>query len=61
MNKQRSRQYRQRIDQALATTKLQQALHQFGDAYLISRGNAFAGLDFEALRTEIAEMKTGVR
>ncbi|NOY13922.1 MAG: (Fe-S)-binding protein, partial [Deltaproteobacteria bacterium] len=30
-------------------------------AYLISRGNAFAGLDFEALRTEIAEMKTGVR
>ena len=61
MNKQRTRQYKQRIDQALATPKLQDALHKFGDAYLISRQNAFAGLDFETLRQEIAAMKDQVR
>ena len=61
MNKQRSKDYRQRIDQALATPKLQEALHQFGDAFLLSREKAFAGLDFEALRGDIAAMKTGVR
>ena len=41
MNKQRNKEYRQRIDKALATPKLQDALHKFGDAYLVSRGNAF--------------------
>ena len=61
MNKQRSQQYKVRVDKAIATPKLQQALHQFGDAYLLSRGKAFTGLDFEALRSEIATMKTGVR
>ncbi|KIH76079.1 iron-sulfur cluster-binding protein [Geoalkalibacter ferrihydriticus] len=61
MNKQRTRQYKQLIDQALATPKLQDALHKFGDAYLISRQNAFAGLDFETLRQEIAAMKDQVR
>ena len=61
MNKQRSQQYKVRVDQAIATPKLQKALHQFGDAYMVSRGKAFAGLDFEALRSEIATMKDGVR
>lgn len=61
MNKQRTKNYRQRIDRALATPKLQDALHKFGDAYLLSRANAFADFDFEALRSEIAEMKDGVR
>ncbi|BCR03531.1 (Fe-S)-binding protein [Desulfuromonas versatilis] len=61
MNKERTRQYKQRIDAALAQPKLSEALHKFGDAYLISRQNAFAGLDFEALRGEIAEMKDQVR
>ncbi len=61
MNKQRTRQYKERIDQALATPKLQEALHKFGDAYLISRENAFAGLDFEVLRQEIGAMKDEVR
>ncbi|HEY5673099.1 MAG TPA: LUD domain-containing protein [Malonomonas sp.] len=61
MNKQRSQQYKVRVDQAIATPKLQKALHQFGDAYMVSRGKAFTGLDFEALRSEIATMKTGVR
>ncbi len=61
MNKQRNREYKDRIDRALATPKLQDALHKFGDAYLISRGNAFANYDFEAMRSEISEMKTKVR
>ncbi len=62
MNKQqRNKDYRQRIDQALATPKLQEALHQFGDAFLISREKAFTGLDFESLRGNISTMKTGVR
>jgi len=62
MNRQqRSKDYRQQIDNALATPKLQEALHQFGDAFLLSREKAFAGLDFEALRGDISTMKTGVR
>ena len=61
MNKQRNKNYRQRIDQALATPKLQDALHKFGDAYMVSRGKAFANYDFEAMRDEISKMKTGVR
>ncbi len=61
MNKQRNKDYKQRINQALATPKLQDALHKFGDAYMQSRANAFSGYDFEAMRTEIAAMKDGVR
>ncbi len=61
MNKERNRQYKQRIDQALASPKLQEALHRFADAYVVSRQNAFAGLDFEALRTQIAACKDEVR
>jgi iron-sulfur cluster protein len=61
MKKERNRQYKQRIDQALATPKLQEALHRFADAYVVSRENAFAGLDFEALRTGIAASKDEVR
>jgi len=61
MNKQRSKDYRKQIDSALATPKLQDALHKFGDAFLVSREKAFAGLDFETLRGNIGEMKTGVR
>lgn len=61
MSKQRSKEYRQRIDQALATPKLQEALHQFGDAFVLAREKAFSGLDFEALRREIGATKTTVR
>ena len=61
MSKQRQREYKGRIDQALATPKLQDALHQFGDAYLLAREKAFAGYDFEEMRSEIAAMKDGVR
>ncbi len=61
MSKERTRQYKQRIDRALATPRLQEALHRFADAYVVSRENAFAGLDFEALRTAIAASKDEVR
>ena len=61
MNKQRNKQYRDRIREALATPRLQDALHRFGDAYVVSREKAFAGLDFEALRKEVARVKDEVR
>ncbi|MBE0598923.1 MAG: LUD domain-containing protein [Desulfuromonadales bacterium] len=61
MTKERTRQYKQRIEEALATPKLQEALHRFADAYVIARQNAFAGLDFEALRGAIAASKDEVR
>lgn len=61
MSKARSRHYQQRIDQVLATPRLQDTLHRFADAYLISRENAFAGMDFEVLRAGIATMKDAVR
>ena len=61
MHKQRGKEYRQRIDQALATPKLQEALHKFGDAFLVARERAFADLDFESLRSAIADMKSSVR
>jgi iron-sulfur cluster protein len=57
----RSRRFRGRIDQALADARLREALHRFGDDYLTARAQAFAGLDFEALRHEIAVMKDEVR
>ncbi len=54
-------QYKKSVDAAIANTKLSQALHLFGDAYLIARENAYKGLDFEAMRTELAEIKDEVR
>ena len=61
MSKERTRRYREKIDRALATPRLQEALHRFGDAYLAARAGAFEGLDFESLRDEIALMKDGAR
>jgi len=61
MNKQRNRDYKQRIDRALSTPKLQDALHTFGDAYVEARRKAFAGYDFEQLRSSIAATKDEVR
>ena len=61
MSKSRSRAYRQRIDDALATPRLQDTLHRFADAYLLAREAAFAGMDFDALRAGIAAMKDDVR
>ena len=61
MSKQRTRQYQERIDHALATPRLQDTLHRFADAYLPAREAAFAGMDFEVLRAGIAAMKDEVR
>lgn len=54
-------QYKKSVEQALSNTKLSEALHLFGDAYLIARENAFKGLDFEEMRTELAAIKDEVR
>lgn len=53
--------YKKKIEKALNNPKLSNALHLFGDAYLIARENAYRGLDFEAMRTELAEVKDSVR
>ena len=37
MSKVRAKEYQVRIDHALATPKLQDALHKFGDAFLLAR------------------------
>lgn len=53
--------YKKSVEAAIANPKLSKALHLFGDAYLIARENAFKGLDFEAMRSELAEIKDEVR
>jgi len=53
--------YKDNVDAAIANPKLSKALHLFGDAYLIARENAYRGLDFEAMRTDLAEIKDEVR
>lgn len=53
--------YKQRVEKAINDPKLSKALHLFGDAYLIARENAFRGLDFEQMRTELAGIKNDVR
>lgn len=60
MSRQRSRDYRDRIDVALGATRQQDALHRFGDAYLEARQQALADLDFELLREGIARLKDEV-
>ncbi|PLX98257.1 MAG: (Fe-S)-binding protein [Desulfuromonas sp.] len=61
MSKQRSQQYRTRVQDALNSPRLQDALHRFADAYVIAREKAFAGKDFEAMRQAVGEMKDEVR
>lgn len=53
--------YKKNVEQAIANPKLSEALHLFGDAYLIARENAYKGLDFEAMRTELSDIKDEVR
>ncbi len=53
--------YKKSIETAIANPKLSEALHLFGDAYLIARENAYRGLDFEAMRTDLAAIKDEVR
>ena len=53
--------YKKRVEEAIANPKLSKALHLFGDAYLIARENAYRGLNFEDMRTELAAIKDEVR
>ena len=53
--------FKKSIETAIANPKLSEALHLFGDAYLTARENAFSGLDFEEMRSELAEIKDEVR
>ncbi len=49
--------FRQSIIKALEDPVLGGALGRFSEAYRVSRAKAFEGIDFEALRTKIAERK----
>ena len=53
--------YKKSVEEAIGNPKLSKALHLFGDAYLIARENAFKGLDFQEMRTELAAIKDEVR
>ncbi|MFH0785509.1 MAG: LUD domain-containing protein [Pseudomonadota bacterium] len=53
--------YKKSVEDAIGNPKLSKALHLFGDAYLIARENAFRGLNFESMRTELAAIKDEVR
>ncbi|WP_163335698.1 L-lactate dehydrogenase (quinone) large subunit LdhH [Desulfopila sp. IMCC35008] len=53
--------YKKSIEKALNNQKLSEALHLFGDNYLIARENAYRGLDFEAMRQDLASIKDDVR
>jgi len=53
--------YKKSIETAINNPKLSKALHLFGDAYLIARENAYRGLDFDAMRQELAAIKDDVR
>lgn len=56
-----STEYKNSVEAAIANPKLSKALHLFGDAYLIARENAYKGLDFDAMRTDLAAIKDEVR
>ena len=53
--------YKESVEAAIANPKLSEALHLFGDAYLAARENAYKGLDFEEMRTDLAAIKDEVR
>jgi L-lactate dehydrogenase complex protein LldF len=50
--------FRQSIADALANPNLAGALGNFSTAYRAGRAKAYEGIDFEALRTQIAEIKS---
>jgi iron-sulfur cluster protein len=52
-----SRRFKQDVHAALENANLAGALGRFSEAYVASRAKAYEGIDFEALRTTIAERK----
>ncbi len=53
-----SKEFKQSILDALANPNLSGALGRFSEAYRGSRAKAYEGIDFEAVRTQIAEIKS---
>ncbi len=53
----KSKEFKQSIDKALKNANITGALGRFSEAYVIGRAKAFEGIDFEELRTRIAEIK----
>jgi len=52
------KEFREAITRALGNANLTGALGRFSEAYRTSRLNAYEGIDFEALRSRIAELKS---
>src|SRR5208282_6457046 len=52
------KEFRESINKALHNPNLTGALGRFSEAYSASRIKAYEGIDFEALRTRIAELKS---
>ena len=52
------KEFRDSINTALHNPSLTGALGRFSEAYRISREKAYEGIDFEAVRTRIAEIKS---
>jgi L-lactate dehydrogenase complex protein LldF len=50
--------FRQSINEALRNPNLTGALGRFSEAYRTSRAKAYEGIDFEAVRAEVAEVKS---
>ncbi len=53
-----NKEFKQSILDALANPNLSGALGRFSEAYRGSRAKAYEGIDFEAVRTQIAEIKS---
>ncbi len=51
------KQFRESIKAAISNPNLTGALGRFSEAYRISREKAYQGIDFEAVRSQIAELK----
>jgi L-lactate dehydrogenase complex protein LldF len=54
-----TREFRERIAAAAENGQLSGALGRFAEAYVASRARAYEGIDFEALRDRIVEVKGG--
>ena len=50
-------QFKESIDRAINNANLTGALGKLSEAYKVNRAKAYEGIDFEALRTTIADIK----
>src|SRR6185369_4196927 len=50
--------FKEAINRALHDANLTGALGKFSEAYKVNRAKAYEGIDFEALRSRIAELKS---